>query len=150
MNSMDRMLARWRAEGVALNQGASLMQIESLERLLGTPLPEDMRTFYAAANGLADYQHDPRMVSVWSVERVVRERNILDGEDEWGSYQDVAFADVLYSAWYFRLRVRETGGASLIAELTNEEFPSLYAVFDAFLQRPGSLGLVVVPAADGA
>ena len=146
MNSMDRMLARWRAEGVALNDGGSMMQIESLERLIGNALPEDMRTFYTAANGMADYQHDPRMVSVWSLERVVRERNILEGEDEWGSDQDLAFADVLYSAWHFRLRVRETGGMVVLAELTQEEFPSLYAVFDAFLQRPGSLGLVAVPA----
>lgn len=148
MNSIDRMLARWRAEGVALNEGASMMQIESLERLIGAQLSEDMRTFYAAANGMADYQQDPRMVSMWSVERIVRERNIHEGEDEWGRFQDVAFADVLFSAWYLRLRARETGGAVVFAELTNEEFPSLYALLDAFLQRPGSLGLVAASASN--
>lgn len=145
MNSIERMLARWRAEDVALNAGASMMQIESLERLIGTALPEDMRSYYTAANGMADYRYDARMVSMWSVERVVRERNIQESEDEWGRYQDVAFADVLYSAWHFRLRVREMGGMVVVAELTQEEFPSLYAVFDAFLERPGSLGLVAVP-----
>ena len=138
---MDRMLAQWRAEKVALNEGAQAMQIESFERLIGVPLAEDVRAFYTAANGMQDYQHDPRMVSMWSLERIARERNIQDGEDEWGRFQDVAFADVLFSAWYFRLRVRENGGSSVLSELTHEELPSLYAMFDALLQRPGSMGL---------
>lgn len=141
MSSVDKMLAQWRAEGIVLNEGASMMQIESLERLIGIQLPEEIRLFYAAANGMPDYQHDPRMVSMWSIERMVRERNINEGEDEWGKFQEVAFADVLFSAWYFRLRVRDQGGCVVLVELTHEELPSLYAMFDAFLQRPGSLGL---------
>ncbi|MGQ0752024.1 MAG: SMI1/KNR4 family protein [Betaproteobacteria bacterium] len=144
MNSIEQMIQRWRDEKVLLNDGAPMMQVESLERLIGVQLPEDLRTFYAAANGMADYQHDPRMVSMWSVERIVRERNIHEGEDEWGPFQDIAIADVLFSAWYLRLRAREAGGMVLLAELTHEEFPSLYAVFDAFLQRPGSMGLAAL------
>ena len=147
MNSMERMLAQWRSEGVALNEGAAIMQIESLERLLGAELPHDMRAFYGAANGMGDYQHDARNVSIWSIERIVRERNIQEGEDEWGPYQDVAFADVLFSAWYLRFRRRETGGSVILAELTNEELPSLYALFDAFMERPTSLGLPASSAA---
>ena len=141
MNSIERMVAQWRSEGVALNDGAAIMQIESLERLLGAELPHDMRAFYGAANGMGDYQHDARNVSMWSIERIVRERNIQEGEDEWGPYQEVAFADVLFSAWYLRFRRRETGGSAILAELTQEEFPSLYALFDAFMERPASLGL---------
>jgi hypothetical protein len=72
----------------------------------------------------------------------VRERNTQEGEDEWGPFQDIAFADVIFSAWHLRFRVRSESRISVIAELTNEEVPSLYALFDAFMQRPGSLGLV--------
>ena len=142
MSSIDRMLERWQAERVALNPGASALQLESLERLMGGPLPPDVRSFFSAANGMQDYQHDLRMVSMWSIERTVRERNIQEGEDEWGAYQDIAFADVIFSAWHFRFRVRTEGRMCVIAELTHEELPSLFAVFDAFLKRPGSLGLV--------
>lgn len=142
MSSIDRMLERWREEGVPLNPGASTLQLESLERLVGVPLPADVRSFYSAANGMHEYQHDTRMVSMWSIERAVRERNIQEGEDEWGPYQDIAFADVIFSAWHFRWRVRTDGHMSVIAELTQEELPSLHAVCDAFMQRPGSLGLV--------
>jgi cell wall assembly regulator SMI1 len=145
MSSIDQMLERWRAEGVALNPGASAMQIESLERLIGTQLPTELRSFYSAANGMSDYQHDARMVSMWSIERSVRERNIQEGEDEWGQFQDIAFADVMFSAWHLRFRVRSESRLSVMAELTNEELPSLYAAFDAFMQRPGSLGLVAPP-----
>ena len=135
------MLQRWREERVPLNEGAGALQLESLERFIGQPLPSDVRAFYTAADGMPDYQQDPRMVSMWSIERVIRERNIQEGEDEWGLFQDVAFADVLFSAWFLRLRLRENGGSVVLAELTNEELPSIYALFDAFLQRPGSLGL---------
>lgn len=148
MSSIDRMLARWRDESVALNAGASTMQMESLERMIGYSLPDEVRNFYASANGMQDYQHDPRMVSVWAIERIVRERNIQEGEDEWGPYQDIAFADVLFSAWYLRYRVRTDGRISVLVELTHEEFPSLYALFDAFMQRPGSMGLAATPVAD--
>jgi hypothetical protein len=141
MSSIDQMLERWRAESVALNPGASAMQLESLERLMDVPLPADVRSFYSAVNGMHDYQHDARMVSMWSIERTVRERNIREGEDEWGPFQDIAFADVIFSAWHFRFRVRTEGRMSVIAELTNEELPSLYALFDAFMQGPASLGL---------
>jgi hypothetical protein len=141
MDAIQKMLQRWRDERVPVHAGAGMLQLESLERLIGQQLPSDMRAFYTAADGMPDYQHDPRMVSMWSIERVIRERNIQEGEDEWGLFQDVAFADVLFSAWFLRLRLRENGGAVILAELTNEELPSIYALFDAFLQRPGSLGL---------
>lgn len=142
MSSIDRMVEHWREERVPLNPGASAMQLESLVRLMGVELPPDVLNFYSAVNGMHDYQHDARMVSIWSIERAVRERNIQEGEDEWGPFQDIAFADVIFSAWHLRFRVRSESRMSVIAELTNEEVPSLYALFDAFMQRPGSLGLV--------
>lgn len=148
MNSIEQMLQRWREERVELNAGATPMQLESLERLFGGLLPGDLRAFYSAVNGMHDYQHDARSVSMWSIERMVRERNINEGEDEWGAYQDIAFADVLFSAWYFRYRVRAEGRISILAELTHEELPSLYAVLDAFMQRPASIGLAAPSASD--
>lgn len=141
MNSIERIVERWREEDVPLNPGASAMQLESLERLMGMELPQDVLSFYSAVNGMHDYQHDARMVSIWSIERAVRERNIQEGEDEWGPFQDIAFADALFSAWHLRFRVRSESRISVIAELTHEEVPSLYALFDAFMQRPGTLGL---------
>ena len=141
MNSIERMLAKWRAERVPLNPGAGALQLESLERLLDIPLPADLRSFYSAANGMQDYQHDSWMVSMWSTDRIVRERNVREGNDDSGAFRDVAFADAIFSAWHFRFRVRHEGRMCVIAELTREELPSLFAVFDAFMRRPESIGL---------
>ncbi len=141
MNSIEQLVARWREERVPLNPGAMPLQLESLERLLGVPLTHDLRNFYSAANGMEDFRHDSWMLSMWSIERLVRERNIQEGEDEWGQFHDVAFADVIFSAWYFRFRVRKEGGMSIFAELTHEELPSLYALCDALMKRPQGLGL---------
>lgn len=142
MNSIELMLEKWRAERVPLNPGAGVMQLESLERFLGIPLPADLRSFYSAANGMEDYQHDAWMVSMWSTERIVRERNVLEDEDEWGPFRDVAFADVIFSAWHFRFRIRNDDRVSVIAELTHEELPSLFVLFDVLMKRPDSIGLV--------
>ncbi|OGA41440.1 MAG: hypothetical protein A3G24_06185 [Betaproteobacteria bacterium RIFCSPLOWO2_12_FULL_62_13] len=142
MTSIDQMLARWRAERVPLNPGANTLQLESLERFLGVPLPADLRSFYAAANGMEDYQHDSHMVCMWSTDRMVRERNIQEGEDEWGPFRDIAFADVIFYAWHLRFRVRQEARMSIIAELTQEELPSLFVLFDVFMNRPASMGLV--------
>lgn len=141
MSSIEKMLAKWRGEGVPLNAGAAAAELESLERFLAVPLPADLRSFYSVANGMQDFRHDSRMVSMWSIERLIRERNVHEGEDEWGLFHDVAFADVIFSAWHLRYRVRRDGHVTIIAELTHEELPSLYALFDAFLERPNSLGL---------
>lgn len=141
MNSIEQMVARWREERVALNPGATSLQLESLERFLGIPLPPDLRGFYSAANGMEDYHYDPRMVCMWSTERIARERNILEGEDEWGAFRDIAIADVIFHAWHFRLRVRQDERPPVVAELTREEFPSLFAVFEAMMRRPDSMGL---------
>ena len=121
MNSIDQILARWRKERVPLNPGATALQLESLERLLGIPLPADLRSFYSAANGMEDYKHDAWMVSMWSTDRIVRERNVQEDEDERGPFRDVAFADVIFSAWHFRFRMRHEGRVCVIAELTHEE-----------------------------
>lgn len=141
MSSVDRILAQWREERAALNPGASGMQLESLERVLGMTLPADLRSFYSAANGMEDYKHDSRMVCMWSTDRIVRERNVHEGEDEWGTYLDLAFADVIVYAWHYRYRLRAGARMSIIAEPTSEEFPSLFAFFEALLRRPESLAL---------
>ena len=143
MNSVDQILAQWRQQRVPLNPGATALQLESLERLLGIPLPADLRSFYSAANGMEDYQHDAWMVSMWSTDRIVRERNVREGENEWGPFHDIAFADVIVSAWHFRFRVRPGASrVSVIAGLTNEELPSLFVLFDVLMKRPDSIGLV--------
>lgn len=141
MNSIEQLVARWREERVPLNPGATALQLESLERVLGVPLTHDLRKFYSAANGMEDFKHDSWMLSMWSIERTVRERNIQESEDEWGPFRDVAFADAIGSAWYFRFRVRPDGRISLFGELTREELPSMYALCDALMRRPQGIGL---------
>ena len=141
MTSVDRILAKWREERAPLNPAASGMQLEALERVLGMTLPADLRSFYSAANGMEDYKHDSRMVCMWSIDRIVRERDVREGEDEWGTHLDLAFADVIVYAWHYRYRLRQGARMSIIAEPTSEEFPSLFAFFEALLRRPESLAL---------
>jgi hypothetical protein len=111
-------LARWREEGVALNAPASDAELARLASLLGTLVPPDLRQFYGYADGMVDGQIDSWRVSFWSIERIVRERNMIQRDQrEW-------------------LKTR------VFAESTQEDFASLNDFFDAYLHRPESLDLL--------
>ena len=43
MNSIEQMVQRWREEKVPLNEGATPIQLESLERFFGGSIPADVR-----------------------------------------------------------------------------------------------------------
>ncbi len=138
---MRDLFSRWRSEGVGLQPGASPDELASIESLLGTSLPGDVRAFYAAANGMEDFDHDQWFVSLWSTHRMCSEKEIAMGTDDRGAFLQVAFADVMISSCFFWFRMREPGGISVFAELTDEEFPSLSAFLERFAEDPESLGL---------
>jgi hypothetical protein len=50
---------RWRTEGIMLNPPASEEFLSRLEEILGIPLADDMRGFYAAADGMRDFTYRP-------------------------------------------------------------------------------------------
>jgi hypothetical protein len=98
-----RLVASWRAEGVALNPGASRSQLSSLANVLQTPLPDDVAAFYTLANGMTDNEWDNHCVSFWSIERIIAERQETGPEE-------IGFADFLINSWYFVYRPLSPAG----------------------------------------
>lgn len=141
---IDQLLGRWRDEGVHLQPGASENDIATIEALLGAQLPNDARALYERANGMEAYAHDGWFVSLWSADRMQSEREVMAGSDERGNFLQVAFADVMISAWFLWFRVRDGGGVTVFAEMTKEEFPTFSAFVEQYLRDPDALCLVAI------
>ena len=137
MNSAKAVLARWRHDRIELNPPASDVELARLADFLGGLVPADLLELYSMTNGMVDNAMDAMNVSVWSVDRVLRENDIVDRAGQrW-----IAFADFLVYSWCFRLAPREAH-TQVLAESTGEEFASLADFFKRYATEPESLGLV--------
>jgi hypothetical protein len=75
--------------------------------LLGCDLPDDLREFYALANGMPD-TYDEHQVSFWSISRIGTELHCwADGR--------LGFADVLINSWRFVYEVT-AGRVAVLSE----------------------------------
>ena len=141
MGVVERVLETWRASSVELNPGAGPRDMDRLREVLGTELPDDVRRFYGAANGMVDYDAaGESMVSFWSIDRICRECDIVSGSDSHGNFRDVAFADVLIYSWCFRYRVRAQGLCVVADELPGE-YGDLDSFLETYLSSPSRLNV---------
>lgn len=137
MNPAKSILAGWRNDRIELNPPASAFELSRLAELLGGLVPADLLDLYSMANGMVDNTMDTWNVSLWSIDRVLRENDIVDRAGRrW-----IAFADFLAYSWVFRLAPSATH-TRVLAESTGEEFASLSEFFERYSTRPESLDLV--------
>jgi len=139
MGAVERILEHWRSQAVPLNPGASGEGLAALEVFLDRALPLDVHRFYSLANGMSDYAYDSKMVSFWSIDRILRERDVARAGDEG---RGAAFADVMIYSWTFRYGLRAARPLSVMVDGSQLEHDSLSAFLDRYLADPDSLGLV--------
>ncbi len=139
MDAVNRILRHWQGQGVPLNPGASTQDLSALETFLGRSLPADVHRFYSTANGMEDFAHDSKMVSFWSIDRILREKDVARAG---GEGRGSAFADVLIYSWTFRYLSRSGGPLTVMADGSQLEHESLSAFIGQYLADPDSLGLV--------
>ena len=136
MTEIESVIESWRIAGVPLNRPASQGELTRLAEFLSVPVPLDLTALYSAANGMEEYAVDQWHVSLWSIDRVIRERDTVTRADRrW-----VAFADFLIYSWCFRLMPKDDHTAVLV-ESTGEEFESLGQFFDRYARDAASLAL---------
>lgn len=137
MIDINAVIGGWRNDGVLLNRPASQGELTRLAEFLGAPVPDDLRVLYCAANGMEDNAMDQWHVSFWSIDRVIRERDIMERAGRsW-----VAFADFLIYSWCFRI-LPTSDQTAVLDEGTGEEFESLRQFFDRYARDPASVALV--------
>jgi hypothetical protein len=137
MNAAKSILAGWRNDRIELNPPASAYELARLAELLGALVPADLLDLYSVANGMVDNATDTWNVSLWSIDRILRENDVVNRTGRrW-----IAFADFLGYSWCFRL-APDAICTRVLAESTGEEFGSLAEFFERYSTKPESLDLV--------
>jgi hypothetical protein len=134
--SVDRVVHRWREAGL-LNPPAAVNDLNRFAQLFAGHLPDELRVLYGTANGMVDYASDDYEVSWWSIDRILKETDVVAIEGEnW-----VAIADFFVYSFAFRVG---PGGmrAPVRVDGIEEWFPSLDSFFERYLDDPESLGLM--------
>ena len=138
MTNLAEIMRRWRLQGMQLNPGASDSELALLESLIGVALPQEVRDYFGAMNGMAEGESTDLMTSFWPIERIVGDPQLNAGNDELGEFRDIAFADGMLDAWFIWLRVRGSA-VTVFIDMAGLELPSLEALFDRYLTDPATL-----------
>jgi len=140
MGAIERVVAKWRADGIA-NPGAAPETIDRLERQVGDRLPADVRRFFASADGTEDGCMDEHHMSFWSIEKVIGETAELRDSGHGIDTRDTPVADFLIDSWFLFLRRLGEGRIGVWVEGVGLELESLEAFFERYEADPDSLGL---------
>ena len=141
MQVVQRVIEKWRKSGTNLRPVASAHDLLRLEGLLGAPLPDDVREYFASADGMVDGNVGDHMVSWWSIDRIFREMEDMARSRYRIDPRDVPIADVLINSWFIFLRRRSPDSIGVFVEAANLELPSLTDFFVRYEADPASLAL---------
>jgi hypothetical protein len=142
MGAIERVVLRWRTNGIGPNAGATPATIARFEQQVGTKLPDDVRSFFALADGIEGGFTDEYFLSFWSIERIISETADLQRTGYQIDPRDTPIADFLINSWFVFLRRLGEGRVGVWVEGTRLEFPSLTSFFERYEEDPESLGLL--------
>ena len=78
---IQEVVSKWKTDGVKINTGASLADIEATERTLDFKFPDDFKDFYLEINGFKDFYMEKHMFTFWPLEVIVKEYNDSSNKD---------------------------------------------------------------------
>ncbi|EHQ29459.1 SMI1/KNR4 family protein [Mucilaginibacter paludis] len=73
-------VVQWKEEHLDLNPGASIIDIEKAENHIKYKFPDDFKQLYLTINGFVDYEWRSNLFSIWSLDRIVKEFDGLNGD----------------------------------------------------------------------
>jgi hypothetical protein len=142
MSVIDRVVTRWRADGIGPNPGATAATIDRLEQQIGTRLPVDVHTFFALVDGFEDGCTDDYLLSFWSIDKIISETADIHRSGYRIDQRDTPIADFLINSWFVFLRRLGDGQVGVWVEGVDREFPTLESFFERYETAPESLGLL--------
>jgi hypothetical protein len=72
-NWIQKVISKWKSEGVKLNPPTSISDINKAEVLLKFKFPTDFKEFYLNANGFAELAWQEHMFTLWPLELIIKE-----------------------------------------------------------------------------
>lgn len=98
---VDRVIQKWKSEGVKVNEGASIELIAETEKKLNFIFPEDFKAFYRQIDGFKDLDWQEHMFYFWPLHRIVEEYEAGIGF--------ISFCDFLLASHYLGYKKNEQG-----------------------------------------
>jgi hypothetical protein len=87
MTTLDAVRRQWREQGIQVNPGASEAELTRLETFVGVVLPQDVRDYFAAMNGMPEDRATSGLTWFWPIERIVDQPQLNAGIDELGEFR---------------------------------------------------------------
>jgi hypothetical protein len=100
---VQNVVSKWKTEGVKINNGTSLGDIEALESVLDFKFPDDFKDFYLAIDGFKDLDWQEHMFYFWPLEKIIEEFN--ESLDK----NFIGFCDFLLASHYIGFKKNQTG-----------------------------------------
>jgi len=145
MGAIERVVTRWRTDGIGPNPGATPATIARLEHQVGTRLPDDVRSFFALVDGIEDGYTDEYLLGFWAIDKIIDKTADLHRDGHQIDPLDTPIADFLINSWFVFLRRLAEGRVGVWVEGPRLEFPSLASFFERYEEDPESLGLFKDP-----
>lgn len=139
MSSIEKVLAKWRADGVELLDPCDEAQVIAVISSSGQGLSRDVADLYHATGGMPDGEMDGLCFSLWPLDRMTAENQ---------RHQDagVLFADFLIDSHVYLFRYENAEASSVHAEYGDGRGPqrvasSVSEFFELYLDSPEKIGL---------
>ncbi|MBA3356436.1 MAG: hypothetical protein H0U18_10990 [Pyrinomonadaceae bacterium] len=139
MSSIEKVIAKWRADGVELLTPSDEAQIVAVISSSGQRLSRDVAELYHATGGMPDGVMDALCFSLWPLDRVTAENQ---------RHQDagVLFADFLIDSHVYLFRYGNAETSSVHVEYGDGKGPqrladSVSEFFELYLDNSEKIGL---------
>ena len=139
MSSIERVMAKWRADNVCLLPPCDEGEVIEVLSSFGQLLSRDVIDLYCATGGMPDGEMDSLCFSLWPLDRVA-------AENAGRRLEGILFADFLINSHVYLFRYQDAEASSVHVEYGTGEGPQQVAgglgeFFELYLNRPAEVGL---------
>jgi hypothetical protein len=113
-NWVEKVVLKWTAEDVEVNDAASMDDIVWAERALDFKFPNDFKELYLTINGFKDHEWQEHLFFFWSLKFLVEEFNSSNDKNF------VGFCDYLIASHYIGFRKDKPGIFKMYSVVENE------------------------------
>ncbi len=122
-NWANNVISFWKTKDIELGAGASLVEIEKTEKIVGLNFPEAFKILYQKRNGFTNWGWTENMFSIWTLEKIVEEYNYGRNNNF------VAFSDFLINSHWIGF-AKDKSGVFKWYDL--QEYPIMEKIADKF------------------
>jgi SMI1 / KNR4 family (SUKH-1) len=124
---VNKIVLKWRSEGVKINKPATTESIKNVETILGFQFPNDFKELYLEMNGFLDLDWQEHMFTLWPLEMIINEFNESADKDF------VGFCDYLLASHEIGFSKSRSGIYKIYAQINHYENDPIANTFEELI-----------------